>query len=176
MNILLTRLLSLGAAASDAITDINHGGCCVYASLLGKELQKREIPCSVVVVSDSANIGSTNIDKVRWRMPSSVPNLQAWEECGVYFTHVALEVDIDGVNYFVDSDGIAKSGKKLRDFRPYPGRLSLEEAEFLARKESGWNERFDRNEIPRLRGIIKLHMRAYDSANKKIAATALSKA
>ena len=59
---LIESLNTLGQRINRWYPEINHGGCCVYASLIGEELRKRGVEVRVIVAAWGAK---TNLDKVR---------------------------------------------------------------------------------------------------------------
>jgi len=149
-------LNTLGQRINRYYPEINHGGCCVYASLIGEELRKRGIESRVIVAAWGA---TTNIDKVRPQLMNTDRKVE-WNDNDVYFNHVGVEFKYKGKTFHYDSDGVKPKSKKLKSYVIYPGRLSVDEAKLLADEPEGWNESFERSKIP----ALKRHVRSYLAA------------
>jgi hypothetical protein len=147
---------SLGQRINRWYPEINHGGCCVYAALIGEELRKRNIEVRVIVAAWGAR---KNLDKVRTKL-NNANRKEEWNGKDVYFNHVGVEFVYNGKTYHYDSDGVKPKSKNLKSFSVYPGRLSVDEARALADEPEGWNSDFNRSKIPSL----KRHIRSYLAA------------
>jgi len=138
---------------------INNGGCCVYASIVGSELQRRGIDTRIIV---GAWNGNEKIDINEARSNLQRPErMEEWNENNVFFNHVGVEIKFKGAIYHHDANGVTKKKKSLDNFRIYQGRLSVAEAKALAANPEGWNDSFDRRSIPKL----KQHISKYLAAN-----------
>lgn len=158
---LKAKLQALGAAVNELTDDdVNYGGCCVYAALVGRELEKLGIPARGVVCS----YGPGNVDEARNNV-KSVEDTRAWNRAGIYFNHVGLEAKIGGRYYLIDTDRMNPAGEKRLGRGRNPiceGRLSVDELEKLAgighdnetEFKDGWNSRFDRDYIPAMREVV----------------------
>jgi hypothetical protein len=153
---LIDSLNVLGRRINRWYPEINHGGCCVYASIIGEELRRRNIDVRIIVASYSAKV---NLDKVRTKL-GNTNRKEDWNGRSVYFTHVGVEFVYKGKTFHYDSDGVTRKGKNLKEWRIYPGRLSVDEAKGLADEPVGWNESFNRNKIPSLRRHVRRFMGA----------------
>lgn len=147
---------ALGRRINRWYPEINEGGCCVYASLIGEELRKRGIEVRIIVAAWGAN---KNLDKVRTKLNNANRKVE-WNDNDVYFNHVGVEFKYKGRTYHYDSDGVKPKSKKLKSFMVYPGRLSVDEATLLAAEPEGWNDSFERRKIP----TLKRHIRSYLAA------------
>jgi hypothetical protein len=69
----------------------------------------------------------------------------------VWFSHVIVEFEYKGKKYHYDSTGVCKPATTtaMNEYPIMQGWLTAEEAMNLA-YQPGWNEQFDRNEIPEL--------------------------
>ena len=153
---LIESLNTLGQRINRRYPEINKGGCCVYASLIGEELRKRGIEVRIIVAAWGAN---KNLDKVRPRLMKTDRKVE-WNDNDVYFNHVGVEFRHKGKTFHYDSDGVNPKSKKLKSYDVYPGRLSVDEAKLLAAEPEGWNDSFGRSKIPSL----KRHVRSYLAA------------
>lgn len=153
---LIDTLNKLGDRINRWYPEINRGGCCVYAAMIGKELRARDIEVRVIVAADGA---SKNLDKVRPKVCNNWRKAE-WNENDVWFNHVGVEFKHKGRIFHYDSNGVNPRGKILDGYKIYPGRLSVDEAQLLADEPEGWNTRFNRSKIPNL----KRHVRSYLAA------------
>lgn len=159
MNI-IAKLDLLGKEVIRRYPLINHGGCCVYAAMIVQALHKHNIKASGIVASFSAtyyNDAGVTIDKVRETITKN--NHTQWNSKGISFSHVGVEFEhkarVLTVKKHYDAYGVRKAGKELDDMPIYNGRLTLQELKGLANAASGWNDTFDRKQIPALRKLVK---------------------
>jgi hypothetical protein len=146
-----SEMLKLAEKVQDAgIKDINAGGCCVYAALLGEALKQRGDKFRIVVDGGIWG-GNISIPRAR-RNIKNTASVREWNANDVNFYHVFLEVKDDrGEWRGVDGEGEAHAMHRL------PGFLPLPDAQLLAATEDGWNDWFNRKQIPKLRRIIHKH-------------------
>lgn len=139
---------------------LNHGGCCVYAAMIVDALHKHKIEANGIVASwsaESLNKSGVTIDKIREGIKTNTHT--EWNRNGVSFSHVGVEfeykVKIRTTKRHYDSRGVRKVGKELDGMPIYAGRLTLQELKILAGTKKGWNDTFDRRDIPELRKLVK---------------------
>ena len=153
---ILQFLDELGTDIDSSFDYINSGGCCVYSSIVGKELINRNFDVKFAV-SDSMFEEGTNLNKTRKQVTNN--SIKEWNNNGIYFGHVFIELHYKNKKYFWDSSGISKSAKQdpTCGLPVIPGRLNLEEVISLSRSSNGegWNKRFKRTQIPHMRRMIK---------------------
>ena len=161
---IIKRLERLAYALSESFPNLNSGGCCVAAAHIAYQLKYRhniEVGIRVEIWSDTSpcpniEVARANIKDVIHSTPSE------WNSNGIHFWHVLTEFVVKGVKYHFDSNGIAavdpdESGYEYSAVslvRLYPGILTVEEALLLASKQKGWNETFNRKDIPALMDVI----------------------
>ncbi|MCK9382933.1 MAG: hypothetical protein M0P95_17960 [Sulfuritalea sp.] len=151
------RRLDAIAREARTIHTLNHGGCCVFASLVCDALVERGYKVRGVVCGYE---GEPSVDEVHEMIVNSGANpldLSEWHEHGIYFNHVILEVKIGRWWYLYDSTTWARPGKTFTRYDVLPGRLTQAElASFAANDEPGsWNTSFDRaRHIPKLKDIV----------------------
>lgn len=144
---------TLGRRINKWYPKINNGGCCVFAGIVGNELQKRGIETNIIVGAYGAS-EAQDIDQIRARVNKS-GDVGEWNANGVYFNHVGVEFFHDGDGFHYDTDGVHYADSKLKHWVLYPGRLTVEEAILLSQHREAWNEEFDRAQIPSLRRHIR---------------------
>lgn len=149
-------LNKLGANINRRYPDINSGGCCVFASLVGHELERRNIDTKIIVAStcpeDKGHKAS--IDDARLFVGRD-NCMSRWNDEGIQFSHVGIEFRLGDDVYHYDSNGAHPEDALLGIYRIYPGRLTVKEATELANDGDGWNSMFDRDDIPGLRMRIQ---------------------
>ena len=157
---IIDKLNKLGKEVLRRYPYINHGGCCVYAAMIVEALHKHKINASGIVASWSAeylNRSGVTIDKVREGIKKNTH--AEWNNNGVNFSHVGVEFEHQGlirtVKKHYDTAGVRRAGKELDDMPIYKGRLTLTELKELGGTKHGWNDTFDRTQIPELRKLVK---------------------
>lgn len=157
-------LKKIGKAVLEFDPCINYGGCAVYTAAVAKELT--ELGCHVsVAVSTSWRDDDEDIDLRTARSNirengGKVTSIVSWNDEGVWFGHVFIELhDPDkDESWFVDTTKIvaATTGRDpTYKWKPYPGRMTLMEVEAIASRQTGWNEEFNRRNIPAIKRLIK---------------------
>lgn len=153
---LFSCLKSVGRAVYKKYPYINSGGCCVYASAIATELKKLGIECRIVVCSSYV---ATTIDDARKQIHKSnrgnLPTVDDWNSNCVYMDHVIVEFFYNGKVYHYDTDLLHKATNKFHRMSVLSGRLTIEEATFIASTASGWNTAFNRKDIPDIMVMIK---------------------
>jgi len=144
---LFARLKQLGEDAQRLTGyTLNSGGCCVYAALVGEELEKLGITVEGKVTTRS----DLSLDEAK--------NESTWPN-NYNFYHVYLYFTVDGTRYVYDSDNLheVQEGNGAPDpwqDEPAEGSLSIAEMQALASKASLWNSWFPRRKIPALRKLV----------------------
>ncbi len=148
MNI-IDKLNNIAVEVTKKIDFINLGGCCVFASLIAQHLYPL-VPLKIVVFAPT--LTKNSIDEVRHSITTN--RLCEWNDNGIYFGHVMIELTIDDKTFLYDSNGIAPSDTIIKGYKKLKGELTLLEATELADDSVGWNDTFNRDKIPRLKNII----------------------
>lgn len=155
---LISQLNQLGAYAQLQIPNLNNGGCCVFAAMVARELRDMGVKVGGVPIADIMWGDPTwgNVDEARANV-SDPGCSEQWEENGIAFSHVGLEVEIGDAVYYFDSRGLRSFDAPMRypEWKPLPGRLTVEEMEALAERPHNWNWKFDRTNIPYLKQIVE---------------------
>ncbi len=145
---LIDKLNTIATEVSTKINYINHGGCCVFASLIAQHINSL-LPMKIVVFS----YGKTkSINMARKHIHNN--KLSEWNDNGVYFGHVMIELTVDDKTFLYDSNGISSTRNTINGYGKLPGELTLLEATELAEDSVGWNEDFNRDKIPLMKDII----------------------
>ena len=136
--------------------NINNGGCCVFASIVGTELKNMGIPVKGIVSSHSS--GNISLAAVRRRLERHA-NIWQWSDNCVWFNHVGLEFKLDGEKYHYDTSGVWKPNRYLDGMPLYRGHMRIEELRVLSLSDDGWNPRFNRQHIPKIEQYVKRALR-----------------
>lgn len=155
-----TSLEKLSKHVDEAFPSINYGGCCVFASIVADELAKKGVKARGVV----GMYGWDDLDVDVRHAAANVTNIEddeEWEENGVKFRHVGLEITIEGETYHFDSTGIRKPNGYVGDsemFHVVDGRLTRNEMRALASNPYNWNPSFNRRDITKLERLVKYYI------------------
>lgn len=155
MNLMLRALDEFCKSIQHDHPMINHGGCCVFASLLGNKLDKWFDDVAIRVSNDDAN---TTVDDVRSNIERNTT--REWNRSGLFFGHVIVEFAHRKKWYVVDTTGVHPySGHDPCFHWPlYEGSLTLKEAAELA-ADDNWNWVFPRDQIPAIQKKVNAFFR-----------------
>lgn len=142
-------------ALANEVDNINRGGCCVFAALLGRKLIKLGIPAWGVALSRNKK-WETSVAEARREVQERY-NVYDWNYNGVSFDHVGVRFKLEGKYYQADSMGVQRVSPTLRDWQVLAGRFTIDEFEAFAKSNRGfWNEEFHRKTgIPAIKRAIK---------------------
>lgn len=138
------------------IHDMNYGGCGVFAYIVGEELKK--IGWEVDIVTPSYGRGGIP-SKIRRYVKNNSPD--EWSRNGLSRAHLAVRFKTPkGVVYTYDSDCLNRGGSKFGWFEwlceyPFGEGLTVEETKEMCKTGEGWNQTFNRKQIPEIRSTIK---------------------
>jgi hypothetical protein len=162
---LIERLNKAGEEVQTKFRFINYGGCCVYATMIVRELKKHGIE-AVGIATGGYLSNDKTIDEVRGKVKNN--SVSEWNRNGISFHHVAVEFVINGRIYHYDTNGVRPAHRDLTGFPIYEGRFNFAEMRELSKQRNlCWNTRFDRWDIPAIRRIVKKHL-AVDKAQTKV--------
>ncbi len=161
---LSARLRRLRAAIDRNLTNLNYGGCGVFAYHVCKALKKLGVEAEIVVPhygNDGSASPREDLDR-----GASVFELAR--------SHVGVRYRLGGVTYTADSTRVAKrslvfgrhsSSRTQRNgaFRvslEYPFGKGVQPSEYqpVVRDGRYWNSSFDRKSIPKLRTLIDAYL------------------
>lgn len=154
---LTEKLIQCGKEVYRKFPYINHGGCCVYATMIVCELQKHNIEAVGIATGGYYTDHNLTIDKVRHLVRKNTAN--EWNRNGITFHHVGVEFILNGKKFHYDTSGVWKPTGKLDKHQIYQGRFSFKELQGLSKQiNCCWNTTFDRHDIPAIRRIVKKHL------------------
>ena len=136
----------------NAYDNMNYGGCCVFAGLVAPHIEKMHPSTRVRVIEFGAECEDTNIDDSRTDGKYGLNTMSDWCDGGISFYHVVIEFDYRGKTYLLDSEGIvdAEDYYDQTGLSPYGGNMTIKETQYIARSKRGWNDMFNRDNIPSL--------------------------
>ena len=149
---IIANLNRLGKVVQEKYPNINHGGCCVFAALVATELVNQGIKVAGIVASYSSRKCERTIEQIKADLKKNT--LDEWEYNYVTFSHVGLELTINGKKRHYDTNGVTCVKRTLNYMPLYNGRLTHTDLISLSRRK-GWNPAFNRREIPELRKLVK---------------------
>ena len=150
---IIKKLRKVASSVYKDVPSINHGGCCVYAAKVGKELEKMGYDVRVVF-RKCGNVKKNN--------PEIKCPLVAEEEIGVDFYHVGLAVKSGGKWYTHDAEATHKGLKVFGEDRLPVAKtyLTVEQAESFASKTGFWNTMYPRLDGKKaIQRAIKQHLK-----------------
>lgn len=150
----LRELSRFGKRINRTYSYVNRGGCCIVAAEFARPL-KQIFPSTNIIVGSYKWEQAQDLEKVRKLIGSN--SFRQWTKHGIDFTHVLLEFEFEGKMYQFDTcDGVVpRKDTTILDLRILDGHLTLSEAQDLAHSPVGWNEMFDRKQIPAIQKDIK---------------------
>ena len=156
-------LLEISSYVSNTFTDVNRGGCGVFANIVAKQLHNHycgafEIKVANQYVDIEAPINYV-IDEL------GLKSLKQWNDNDIVCRHVVLVFDEGSKRTLTmfDSEGFdnIKRTNMNNPYEWYAGSLTLKQLDDIASKKSGWNNTFDRAQIPEMKICIKKIFKDY---------------
>jgi len=130
-------------------TNINYGGCGVFAQLMYYAIKKEFGVSPIILTLLRHNASNRN----RYKNDANINNFKSlgdFSDVGYMLSHIIIE--IPNSNYCIDSDGI--HSKKWFDIEYTPDRyndkMTIQTLTRWARNKESWNDMFDRAEIPNI--------------------------
>lgn len=156
MDTNLPKLLErLGYLTNKKHPQLNSGGCCVYASRVAANLKQLKLRPRIIVAGIYQI--NRNEDIRTLRDGHRHLTLKEWNDRSVFFSHVFVEFSWRDQQWLHDSDNTvirARDQGYLGNWYFYDGYLTVGEALLLAADAAGWNEQFDRAQVPQVHAGI----------------------
>lgn len=155
---LISQLDQTAALMSVSVDKINHGGCCVVAGIVGKQLRSHVDDMKVLILS----AGSRTLKEAREitmdHLADATSALDLMDVGGLRVTHAVIEFEVDGVVTYFDVDtGVFGSIEAMYDAYNWEvdvvGEITVDEANQWGSEAAAWNTTFDRGAIPILEDI-----------------------
>jgi hypothetical protein len=141
---------------------INAGGCGAFAGLLIEYLVTIGVKCKAVYLA------SWTSNQIPVRDAYSIVNsnaklsLKDFQKHNVYCAHLMVCIKINKVNYFIDSTGVYEGDVPHRwQYARKLMKLSPELTIALGKSTSGWNEAFDRSQLPKIKKDLKVLFKTF---------------
>jgi len=141
MSIIRT-LRSIGAEVYNK-TDINNGGCCVYAAKVGEVLEKLGYDVRIITVKPLGNdYRSSNKNDFKIKCP-----YKAEEILPVDFDHVGIAVKVKNSWYTHDALVTKRTLKRFGEWDQEVSDIyfTVKQAKAFAKEKYFWNPSFSRN-------------------------------
>jgi len=154
MNRLKYILDTIAMRAAIQFPRLNDGGCGVFALAVAEHLHGK-VNFKIKASDDTPGCLDTAREKMIKR-GSSDTSLYAWGDNYIWFGHIFLEIEIDGMHYRYDSSGISLADGTDPSFgwECHAGELTMWELKEMVRQPEGWNEAFKRRDIPKVRELV----------------------
>lgn len=167
---LIKMLNALAKDVEGNIHRVNWGGCGMFASQVAFQLKHvLNVKDVVLRVGDyESNDGEESINNVRNHIKKNT--VGHWNQAGIYFGHIIVEFRYRNKLYHYDTYGgviAAQDVTKMNGYPLYQDHMTIEEGLQLAYCRSGWNTCFDRDQIPKMLGIIYKHVEQELHAKQK---------
>lgn len=161
---LIPALNKLAKQVDGNISNLNAGGCGVFASEVAKSLIAKGIPARCFAVCNTNSfwdaVGSPgNIDEARKNI-SDPGDVHQWHDNGVSLYHVGVEFDWRGKRYHFDSKGVEDAGDTFRKpaWIVQEGRWTADEMDAMAKRPHNWNYEFSRKQIPKIQRYVEEYL------------------
>lgn len=143
--------IALGARAK--FDYINYGGCGMLAYIFARQLIK-VVPTRIVMYGNT----NVSIDEIRPHVTNN--SYTEWMNHGMSIGHTWVEFKVGRTWYAIDTDHGVVPHKKFRKYQGTvtDGEISLDEIKGMAHDPNGWNEQFDRDQIPAIKRFINTRM------------------
>ena len=152
---LLNQLDQAAAVLSTTVENIEAGGCCVIASIVGNQIKDKVDNIRALVLSTTA----VTLDHAKERADDDTNVSHLQDHGGLWISHVVIEFEVDGVTtYFDTNTGVCSGIDTILTHYDWGmdviGEISLDEAECWADTPEAWNNKFDRDDIPMMEAIV----------------------
>jgi hypothetical protein len=115
---------------------------------ISEELNKREIKHDIVWIGNHY----TNKKQIKDIFTNnSSPSLSEFGENGIFLSHVMIKVK----KYFIDGSGVFKGYDNTEwTHRSVVTKLKIEQLKTLVSSPDGWNDKFDRKHMPKIKKLV----------------------
>jgi len=166
------RLRRLSRALYDNYcTNINSGGCGVLAGIVGEILELWGIPVEVITPADDGWGCAPKAvrEQLEARYWGEEWSARDWDCNGLCRAHLAARFMLGGRMYTWDSNGLLCSNKyfgrdryygvpQYRADYPFGEGMTVQECIEISSTPFGWNDVFDRRQIPLIRELAYQHL------------------
>lgn len=167
---LMRRLRNFARAVSAECEYVNHGGCGVVAGIAGEYLERWGVPVEVITPGDPPKRVRERMLE-HWGYVSEEP--YDWDSNGLWRSHLALRFMSGGKLFTWDTEGTVRSGRhfgrKIDAFNgteyywhqanyPFGEGMAVAECAMISSEREGWNNMFDRDQIPRIEELAVIHL------------------
>lgn len=146
------------SAIKNKYPKVNCGGCGAVALYISEELNKREIKHEIVWIGNVERRAYKSVIK-EIITECDEPTLVEFNDNGIYLSHIMIKVG----NYFVDGTGAYKGFQNTTwSHRQIITKLKTKTLRCLVESEEGWNDAFNRNNMPKIKKMVKKTMEKID--------------
>lgn len=151
MNKLATKLKTI----NENYDDVNLGGCACIAAMIAESLRLVFPIMRITACNPSWSTAKQgDINEIR-DMSNEAADKDYWYSNGLGFDHVWIEVWYKKRWYVLDSTGVhTRKEMYARWTEPHKGSFSIKEMKSMAAERTGWNDWFDRSQLPNIKQHI----------------------
>ena len=140
---------------------VNCGGCGAVALYVSNELNKRDIKHDIVWIGDSYNKHKKMVKSIL--KSNTNVTLSEFNNNGIYLSHVMIRIKRGSNYYFVDGTGVYNGFDNTEwAYREVITTLKPKELKSLVDSEDGWNDAFNRNNMPKIKKLVNKVMEKLD--------------
>lgn len=166
MENLTNTLNSLADNVGREIEYLNSGGCGVIAAFVGEYLKNVEGISQVRVLNASGVTEHVDITEIRKSIPrGQKDNIDQWYDNAPYgiFNHLLISFCYEGTRYVFDGYEGVMPWNQYKQLTSWcyrsKGSFTIDEIKKLSVDSGkGWNDCFDRNQIPKIRKLAKRYL------------------
>ena len=138
---------------------INYGGCGAFALYVSDELNKRNIKHDIAWIGNTFGNSSMKKEIREIFKSNSYVNLVEFNRNGIYLSHAMIKIK----NNFVDAEGVFNGFNNTNwTYREVLATIKTDELRMLVNDEQGWNDEFNRKNMPKLKKDIEKIMKKLD--------------
>ena len=138
---------------------INYGGCGAFALYVSDELNKRNIKHDIAWIGSAWDIRETKREIRKIFKSNSYVNLRDFNDNGIYLSHAMIKIK----NNFIDAEGVFNGFENAGwNLREVIATIKTDELRMLVNDEEGWNDSFNRKNMPKIKKDIEKIMEKLD--------------
>lgn len=151
-------LRALAEQANKQFPDLNSGGCAVFAVMVADALRAQGINARIAVAMyHPPGLSMFSARHNAKHGGNNPPEMEDYNASDIYFNHVAVSFIINGRRWIYETTGGLQRRTRhthVMGMSLVPGSLSVDEVRPIAFSPWGWNDQFDRDDIPLVQELI----------------------
>lgn len=157
---MIETLREFGKKVEDSIPTLNHGGCGLYAYMMGEYLKEKGIPdVSCFAIQSHLRMEPEHYSNIVKIYNNKNLNMMEWLDNDVEFHHIGVKFRL-GLHMVYHDSSLTIKGDVERwwDMKIVPTSFDVESIKYVAVNDpSEWNPDFNRStEIPKLKKFFDM--------------------